>query len=102
MKEQDQQICILTDQRCGAMTGSFNICPNDMNNMASNRLHCETLRTSDSGVRCHVIHIVRAYVERSRHCTTTLVGEDTDLLILLLHYSRTDNEIIYSRSDANK
>ena len=34
--------------------------------------------------------------------TTTLVGEDTDLLILLLHYSRTDKEVIYFRSDANK
>jgi len=59
---------------------------------------------------CHVIQstgdadvdIVKATVERSRHCTTTLVGEDTDLLILLLHYSRTDNEIIYFRYDANK
>ena len=59
---------------------------------------------------CHVIQspgdadvdIVKATVERSGHCTTTLVGEDTDLLILLLHYSRTDNEIIYFRSDAKK
>ena len=59
---------------------------------------------------CHVIQspgdadfdIVKATVERSRHCTTTLVGEDTDLLILLLHYSITNNEIIYFRSDANK
>ena len=59
---------------------------------------------------CHVIQspgdadvdIVKATVERSRHCTTTLVGEDTDLLILLLHYSKTDNEIIYFRSDPNK
>ena len=58
---------------------------------------------------CHVIQspgdadvdIVTATVERSCHCTSTLVGEDTDLLILLLHYSRTDNEIIYYRSDAN-
>ena len=48
------------------------------------------------------VDIVKATVERTRHCTTTLVGEDTDLLILLLHYSRTDNEIIYFRSDANK
>ena len=59
---------------------------------------------------CHVIQspgdadidVVKATVERSRHCTTTLVGEDTDLQILLLHYSRTDNEIISFRSDANK
>ena len=59
---------------------------------------------------CHVIqslgdanvNIVKATVERLRHCTITSVGEDTDLLILLLHYSRTDNEIIYFRYDANK
>ena len=48
------------------------------------------------------VDIVKATVERSRHCTTTLVGEDTDLLILLLHYSRTNDLIIYFRSDANK
>jgi len=43
---------------------------------------------------CHVIQspgdadvdIIKATVERSRHWATTLVGEDTDLLILLLHY----------------
>ena len=59
---------------------------------------------------CHVIQspgdadvdIVKATVERSRHCTTTLVGEDTYLLILLLHYSSTDTENTYFRSDANK
>ena len=59
---------------------------------------------------CHVIQspgdadvdIVQATVERSRHCTTTLFGEDTDLPILLLHYPRTDNEIIYFRSNGNK
>ena len=48
------------------------------------------------------VDIVKATVERSCLCTTTLVGEDTDLLILLLHYSRRDNEAIYFRSDANK
>jgi len=48
------------------------------------------------------VDIVKTTVERSGYCSTTLVGEDTDLLILLLHYSRTDNEIIYFRSDANK
>ena len=59
---------------------------------------------------CHVIQspgdadvdIVKATVERSLHCTTFLVGEDTDLPILLLYYARTDNEIIFFRSDANK
>jgi len=48
------------------------------------------------------VDIVKATVERSRLCTTTLVGEDADLLILLLHYSRRDREAIYFRSDANK
>ena len=59
---------------------------------------------------CHVIQspgdadvdIAKATVERSRHCTTTLIGKDTDLLILLLHYSSTENENTYFRSDANK
>ena len=57
---------------------------------------------------CHVIQspgdadvdIVKATVEHSSLCTTTLVGEE--LLILLLHYSRRYNEAIYFRSDANK
>ena len=56
---------------------------------------------------CHVIQslwyadvdIVEATVERYYHWTTTLVGDDTDLL---LHYSSTDNEIICVRSDAKK
>ncbi len=59
---------------------------------------------------CHVIQslgdadvdIARAAVERAHHCSTTLVGEDTDLMILLLHYSRTDDNVIYFRSDAKK
>ena len=36
------------------------------------------------------VDIVKAMAERSHHCTTMLISEDTDLLILLLHYSRTD------------
>ena len=59
------------------------------------RMPCQS--PGDAGV-----DIVKATVERSRLCTTMLVGEDTDLLILLLHYSRRDNEAIYFRSDANK
>ncbi|KAH3810620.1 hypothetical protein DPMN_139014 [Dreissena polymorpha] len=31
------------------------------------------------------VDIVKAKVKRSRHRTTTFIGEDTDLLILLLH-----------------
>eukprot|EP00794_Sanderia_malayensis_P002032 gene2032-2311_t len=41
-----------------------------------------------------------ATVERAHHCSTTLVGEDTNLMILLLHYSRTYDNVIYFRSDA--
>jgi len=37
----------------------------------------------------------------ARRCWSE-VGEDTDLLILLLHYSRTNYEIIYFPYDANK
>ena len=70
------------------------------------------IRTALTKRGCHVIQspgdadvdIVQATGERSRHCTTALIGEDTELLILLLHYSRTDNEIIYMYvcSDVNK
>ena len=45
------------------------------------------------------VDIVKATAE---HFTTMLVGEDTDLLILLLHHTRTDNKTIFFRSDANK
>ncbi|KAH3797360.1 hypothetical protein DPMN_150940 [Dreissena polymorpha] len=48
------------------------------------------------------IDIVKATGEISRHCTTTLIGEDTDLLILLLHYSKMYHKTIYFRSDINK
>ena len=81
-------------------------------------LSCEKSKTEIIGLMstalikrgCHVIQssgdadvdIAKATVERSRVCTTTLVGEDTDLLILLLHYSRTVNKDVYFRSDVRK
>ncbi|KAH3887322.1 hypothetical protein DPMN_011337 [Dreissena polymorpha] len=37
------------------------------------------------------VDIVQTTVEPSRHSTTTLVDEDTYLLIFLLHYSEKDN-----------
>ena len=58
---------------------------------------CSTQSPGDADV-----DIVKATVERSHHCTTALVGEDTDFLILLLYYPITGNEIIYFHSDANK
>jgi len=47
---------------------------------------------------CHVIlshgdadvNTIKATVERSQHCNTTLIGEDTYLLILLQQYFRTE------------
>jgi hypothetical protein len=35
------------------------------------------------------VDIVRAAVESSLLLTTTLIGEDTDLLVLLLHYAQS-------------
>ena len=49
----------------------------------------------------HTLILLRQLLN-DRIIASQLVGEDTDLLILLLHYSRTDNEVIYFRSDANK
>ncbi|KAH3722414.1 hypothetical protein DPMN_065373 [Dreissena polymorpha] len=48
------------------------------------------------------VDIVRATVERSRHSTTALIGEDKDLLILILHYSKRYHKTIYFRSDIIK
>ena len=44
------------------------------------------------------VEIVKAAVKASEHHTTTLVGEDTDLLMLLLYYAG-DNRGLYFRSD---
>ena len=46
------------------------------------------------------VHIVRAAVAASSHQSTTLIGEDTDLLVLLLHYAPTENKGLYFRSDS--
>ena len=44
--------------------------------------------------------IVRTSVSMSSEKTTTLIGEDTDLLVLLLHYaSPSDGTKLYFRSD---
>ena len=48
------------------------------------------------------VEIVKAAVENSRHHTTTLIGEDTDLLILLLHYANLNDKDLYFRSDKFK
>ena len=59
---------------------------------------------------CHVIQaegdadvdIVKAAVTMCISCSTTLVGEDTDLLILLLYYYNVNNRDLYFRSDKGK
>lgn len=45
------------------------------------------------------VHIVKAAVASSYHQSTTLIGEDTDLLVLLLHYVCADSKELYFRSD---
>ena len=46
--------------------------------------------------------IVKAAVEASRLHTTTLIGEDTDLLVLLLYYAQGDTMALYFKSDRSK
>ncbi|KAG7168441.1 hypothetical protein Hamer_G002489 [Homarus americanus] len=43
--------------------------------------------------------IVKAAIKASQHQLTTLIGEDTDLLILLLYYAEANNRGLYFRSD---
>ncbi|CAB3992865.1 Hypothetical predicted protein [Paramuricea clavata] len=58
-------------------------------------------------IGCHVIQaegdadveIVKAAVATSSYKTTCLIGEDTDLLVLLLHHASSNGEKIYFRSD---
>lgn len=59
---------------------------------------------------CHVVQaegdadvdIVKAAVSSSRTRSTTLIGEDTDLLTLLLHHGVTGSKELYFRSDKDK
>lgn len=48
------------------------------------------------------VDIVKAAVEASLLYKTTLIGEDTDLLVLLLYYAQRDNKGLYFRSDKAK
>ena len=58
-------------------------------------------------LKCNVIQaegdadvdIVRAAIEKAKTQSTTLIGEDTDLLILLLHYADENSKDLYFRSD---
>ena len=61
-------------------------------------------------VGCHFIQtkgdadvdIVKPATEHSRLHSTTLIGEDIDLLVLLLYYADTPNKGLYYRSDKAK
>src|SRR6218665_3942397 len=46
--------------------------------------------------------IVKAAVEMSSHKSTTLIGDDTDLLVLLLYHAASDCKDLYFRSDKDK
>ena len=45
------------------------------------------------------VQIVKAAVRSSLTRSTTLIGEDKDLLVLLLHYMQQANKDLYFRSD---
>ncbi len=59
---------------------------------------------------CHVIHaegdadvdIVKAAITMSSYKSTTLIGEDTDLLVLLLYLAAKDCKNLYFRPDKHK
>lgn len=46
--------------------------------------------------------IVQAAIAASEFQSTTLIGEDTDLLILLLYHSKPERKCLYYRSDKSK
>ena len=46
--------------------------------------------------------IVKAAVAKASTESTTLIGEDTDLLILLLYHEKIDNKELYFRSDKER
>ena len=48
------------------------------------------------------VDIVRAAVQQSTMTDTTVICEDTDILILLLHHASSKEHVIYMRSDINK
>ena len=48
------------------------------------------------------VDIVKTAMEASRLHTTTLIGEDTDLLVLLLYYAQGDTMALYFKSDRTK
>lgn len=61
-----------------------------------------------SGCTVHIadgdadVDIVRAAVSSSENATTTVIGEDTDLLILLLYHAKDSSFKLYYRSDIRR
>ena len=49
-----------------------------------------------------VVDIVKAAAHESEKQSTTVIGEDTDLLVLLLFYADPDRRDLYFRSDKSK
>ena len=77
---------------------------NDMNKQSL--IHMVGERLQQKG--CNIIHaeadvdIVTAAVTMSSYKSTTLIGEDTDLLVLLLYHGTKDGKDLYFRSDKGK
>ena len=80
--------------------------PNDMNKQALITMIAGRLENKG----CHVVHaegdedvdIVKAAITMSSFQSTTLLGEDTDLLVLLLFYAESSSHDLYFRSEKNK
>ena len=78
----------------------------DINKQRLIRMISDELRKRD----CTVVNapgdadvdIVKDAVETSLLHTTTLIGEDTDLLVLLLYYAHGESKGLYFRSDKSK
>ena len=80
--------------------------PRDTNKQRLIRMISDQIRERDcTVVNVHGdadVDIVTTAVETSLRHTTTLIGEDTDLLVLLLYYAQGEVMNIYFRSDKPK
>ena len=48
------------------------------------------------------VDIVKAAIKESMNCNVTLIGKDTDLLLLLLYFAENSQHKYYFRSDKQK
>ena len=84
------------------VTAMYNIAMQDFNNLTYTTSDQRKDRTKTLGLPGDAdIDIVKTVVDSSHQHSTTLIREDTDLLILLLHYADTDPDIkdLYFRSE---